>query len=353
MAIKRLACAVFLAAMTLLLRAGAPIDMAQPLTPAARVEAVATTLPPTIAPTITPTETPTAPPSFAPEATDDAIVILVDEEPQDAITFAPTLLPTPTPTSSPSPSPSPRPGPTPTYEFENDEVRVEVVRHEIKNVTYFAAELWLSDVRQLLSAFSYDRYNASAEPVEDIAERNDAILAVNGDFATFNNGGIILRNGELFRANRSTRHLLVIDQNGDFIPMTDPPENSEDAAQGYLEQGVWQTLVFGPVLVENGEATELPDKFFISTGLALEPRTAIGQLGDLHYLILVVDGRKPGYSQGVSLSRLQELFVLHGVKTAFNLDGGGSTTLYFDGKVINRPANGGQRHVPDILYVKK
>ena len=164
---------------------------------------------------------------------------------------------------------------------------------------------------------------------------------------------VIGRDGVLYRSNRSTRHLLLIDKNGDFIPYTDPPSNAEEAAADFMRRGVRQTLVFGPLLVENGQAVPLPDKYFISTGMALEPRTAIGQIGPLHYLWIVVDGRQQGYSQGVSLQRLQELFLLHGAETAFNLDGGGSTTLYYMGEIINKPANGGgrQRDVPDILYI--
>lgn len=246
---------------------------------------------------------------------------------------------------------SPAPAATPTWSYQTDTQSVQIVRHEIKNVVYFAVDIRLSDPRQLLSAFSSDRFDGATESVEDIATRNGALLAVNGDFATFNNGGIILRNGNLYRANDSSRHLLVMDAAGDLIPYTEPPENPEEAAAQFIEEGVWQTMVFGPVLVADGEAVPLPEDFFISTGLTTEPRTAIGQIGPLHYLILVVDGRQEGYSQGVSLPRLQELFLMHGVETAFNLDGGGSTTLFFDGKIINRPGNGGQRHVSDILYL--
>lgn len=223
-------------------------------------------------------------------------------------------------------------------------------RIESENLVYFAAEIWVTDATQLRSAFSSDRFDGATEPVRDIAVRNGAVLAVNGDFATFNNGGIIIRNGELFRDNRSTRQLMVIDRNGDFIAYPEPPENAEEVAETFLAEGVWQTLVFGPVLVADGEAVPLPESFFINTKGAREPRTAIGQLGPLHYLAVVVDGRQPGYSNGVTLAELQALFVEHGATAAFNLDGGGSTTLVFEGEVINRPANGGQRHVPDILY---
>ena len=81
----------------------------------------------------------------------------------------------------------------------------------------------------------------------------------------------------------------------------------------------------------------------------LEPRTAIGQIGPLHYIIIVVDGRQEGYSEGISLQNLQQLFVAYGAGTAMNLDGGGSTELWFQGQILNRPSGGKERRVSDII----
>ncbi len=261
---------------------------------------------------------------------------------------APATIQAPAPATAPAPTAAPTSDAQ--WSYITDTVRIEVREYEIKNVVYFAAEVWLTDAKQWLSAFSSNKFDAQHETVEDIAARNNAVLAINGDFATFNNGGVILRNGEVFRTNKSTRQLMLLDSNGDLIPIIEPPTDGAGAAKGYIEDGIWQSFVFGPVLVENGEAVPIPDAFFINTG-AVEPRTAIAQLGPLHYLWVVVDGRQDGYSQGVSLARLQEIMISHGAVTAFNLDGGGSSTLYFDGKVLNRPANGSARRVPDILYV--
>jgi len=238
------------------------------------------------------------------------------------------------------------------WAYQNDSIRIEIAEHQTRNSVYFTVELWLSDIHQLQSAFSSNQFDSATETVEDIAVRHDAILAINGDFATFNNGGIIIRNGTLYRSNKSTRQLLTIGSNGDFHALVNPPEDSKNAAQRFMEQGVWQTCVFGPLLVENGQPVEMPKKFFIKP-TAHEPRTAIAQIGPLHYLIIIADGRQGGYSRGITLEELRDLFILYGVKTAFNLDGGGSTTLYFDGKVLNRPANGNARRVPDIFFVAR
>lgn len=291
-------------------------------------------------------------PTATPPSAGETVVSIHSALPSegDALSPEPTLASVPSLVLESQATATPVPTSTPTYQYEDSQARVEIRRCEDNNIVYFAVELWLTDATQLRTAFARDRFDSGTESVLDIAARNGAIVAINGDFATFNNGGIILRNGELFRSNRSSRQLLVIDQNGDFIPYTTSPAEPEAAAETFLAEGVWQTLVFGPVLVAEGEAVPLPEKFFISTA-AKEPRTAIAQKGPLHYLLLVVDGRQAGYSVGVSLGRLQELLLEHGAITGFNLDGGGSSTLYFDGEIINKPANGGQRHVPDILFV--
>ena len=81
-----------------------------------------------------------------------------------------------------------------------------------------------------------------------------------------------------------------------------------------------------------------------------EPRMAIGMVSPLHYLIIVADGRQPGYSEGLSLQTLQKLFVRYGVQTAINLDGGGSTEMWFQGEILNSPAGGYERKLSDIIW---
>ena len=188
--------------------------------------------------------------------------------------------------------------------------------------------------------------------MSDIADRHQPVIAANADFYKYHTNGIILRNGELYRKQNSTRHLLIIDSEGNMSALTDRREKQGLVANELAEAGTWQTFEFGPVLVEDGEAVELPRSFFIRTAddpAYREPRTAIGQIGPLHYIMIVVDGRREGYSEGVTLPELQQLFLKHGAQFAFNLDGGGSTTLYFEGEVINMPSSGDERRVSDIV----
>ena len=74
-------------------------------------------------------------------------------------------------------------------------------------------------------------------------------------------------------------------------------------------------------------------------------------IDDNHLVFVVVDGRQEGYSAGVTLTELADILVDLGATTAYNLDGGGSSTMYFNGDVVNQPSNGGERATSDILYL--
>lgn len=235
------------------------------------------------------------------------------------------------------------------WTYENSAIAVNIAQHEQGKFVYFVADIQLTDPGQFSYAFSHEKYGARTEALSDMAERHDPVVAINGDYYSFHNNGIIIRGGEAFRRENSKRHLLIVEENGDLTVMTDRSEKQGVVANRLLERNVLHTFEFGPVLVENGEAVHL-DSAILRVGEGyLEPRTAIGQLGPLHYLIIVVDGRSDGYSEGCDLPTLQQLFVDRGVTTAFNLDGGGSTTLWFNGEIINKPASGDERKVSDIV----
>jgi exopolysaccharide biosynthesis protein len=109
---------------------------------------------------------------------------------------------------------------------------------------------------------------------------------------------------------------------------------------------------FGTALVENGNiAVEAGEE--VGKAMYSNPRTAIGIIDDLHYVFVVSDGRSDE-SEGLSLYELAVFMQELGVKTAYNLDGGGSSTMYFNGNVVNNPTSGfrdDERKVSDIIYI--
>jgi hypothetical protein len=117
--------------------------------------------------------------------------------------------------------------------------------------------------------------------------------------------------------------------------------------------GVVDAVGGGPVIVRDGQPVFRSLESFTSSQLSLRnPRTAIGQRADGRLVLVAVDGRQPGYSTGLTNFELAQTMVRLGAVTASGLDAGGSTTMAFDGKLLNRPSDtGGERAVADGIFV--
>ena len=236
--------------------------------------------------------------------------------------------------------------------YDTDRMHVSIEQKKKDGITYFACDIRITDPSQLRTAFAGDDFKSGIyETVSDISDRYSPVLAINADFCRYHRNGVIIRNGELLRKQNITRHhLMIVDQEGRMTALTDRSGKQGVVAEELKKKNTWQTFEFGPVLVSNGEAATLPKTFYINCHDGYyEPRTAVGMYEPLHYLVIVVDGRREGYSTGASIPQLQKIFLDEGVNFAFNLDGGGSTTLYFLGNVINMPSGGKQRSVSDVL----
>lgn len=221
-------------------------------------------------------------------------------------------------------------------------------------VTYYVADLVLSDATVLRSAFAGDAFGTNiVDETSAIAEQNGAIFAINGDYYGFRETGMVIRNGVVYR-DSGAREGLAFYQDG-RVELYD--ETTTDAAT-LVDAGVWNTLSFGPALVADGEVQSGIDDVEVDTNFGNhsiqgdQPRTAIGVIDDNHLVLVVVDGREAGYSVGADMTELATLMKSLGAVTAYNLDGGGSSTMFFNGEVVNQPSNGGERGTSDILYVK-
>ena len=245
-------------------------------------------------------------------------------------------------------------GTTYTSDLATIDISTTVVGSGTDQVTYVVADVTLTDATALRSAFANDEFGRNIIEVPSaIAASVNAVFAVNGDYYGFRDTGIVIRNGTVFRA-QGAREGLALYRDG---TMTLYDETAADADQ-LVKDGVWQTLSFGPGLVKDGRLVDGIDRVEVDTNFGnhsiqgRQPRTAIGLVEANHLLLVVVDGRSPGYSRGVGLSELGQLFVDRGASVAYNLDGGGSSTMVFDGDLVNDPLGRGQeRGTSDILYI--
>ncbi|MEM5666849.1 phosphodiester glycosidase family protein [Enterococcus faecium] len=227
--------------------------------------------------------------------------------------------------------------------YQDENINITLSSERVDETTVYVADITVSDSSYLKTALANNTYGRNIkETTSAIAQEQQAILAINGDYYGFRDTGYVLRNGTLYRDTPS------IDKNGDFSII----KEAETSAEKLVEEDVQQVLSFGPALVEDGEVTVSEDEE-VSQSMQSNPRTAIAQVGTNHYLVVVSEGRTDD-SQGLSLSELATVLKNHGAKTAYNLDGGGSTTLYFNGKVINQTVGGSgnsERSVSDIVFI--
>ena len=232
------------------------------------------------------------------------------------------------------------------YKDENIDISIETLRAYDTDV--YIADVKVSGATYLKAAFAKDIYGRNInEKTSAIADKKNAIFAVNGDYYGFRDYGWVLRNGVLYRSTGSDGALLM-DMAGDFS------YDSDDASIAARTQNLWQIWSFGPPLVVGGAISVTEGQEISGRSSNSNPRTAIGQAGELHYVFIVSDGRARA-SAGLSLYELAMLFEERGCHIAYNLDGGGSSAMYFNGRVINNPTTDGrkirEREVSDIVYI--
>lgn len=220
-------------------------------------------------------------------------------------------------------------------------------------VTYFVANVQLADATVLRSAFANNSFGENITALTSaIASDNGGIFAINGDYYGFRDTGIVVRNGVAFRDKPARTGLAMYTDGTARIY-----DETTTTADELVSAGVWNTLSFGPALIDGGEIVEGIDDVEVDTNFGNhsiqgeQPRTAVGFVDTNHLVLVVVDGRNAGYSRGVTMTELAHIMQNLGATTAYNIDGGGSSTMYFNGQVINQPSNGGERATSDILYV--
>ncbi|WP_222433277.1 phosphodiester glycosidase family protein [Planomicrobium sp. CPCC 101079] len=236
--------------------------------------------------------------------------------------------------------------------YEDEQIQITIDTEKTDNTTFYVADIQVSDASYLKTALAGDTYGRNIKAAtSETAGSNGAILAINGDYYGFRDEGYVLRNGVLYRdtaRNSEEDDALVIDIEGNFSIISE----NETSLSSIDTSSIAQILSFGPSLIEDGEIT-VDGSSEVSRSMSGNPRTAIGQIDPLHYIIIVSDGRT-SESEGLSLLELAEEMQERGAETAYNLDGGGSSTLYFNGEIINNPTDGremGEREVSDIVYI--
>jgi len=236
--------------------------------------------------------------------------------------------------------------------YSDSKSKITVTQYRAYDSNIYVADVEVTDGTSILSAFANNTYGRNiTDTTSDMAEENNAVLAINGDYYGARQSGYVIRNGVVYRNQGSNGEDVVISKDGTLSFISE----SDTTTDSLIQKQAWQVLSFGPVLVENGQIA-VTENDEVGMAMASNPRTAIGTVSKNHYLFVVSDGRT-SESAGLSLYELANFMKSLGATNVYNLDGGGSSTMVFQGEVVNNPTTNGnkisERAVSDILYIGK
>lgn len=226
-------------------------------------------------------------------------------------------------------------------------LRVEMSTVRRADADFYVAHIKIKHPSQLRTGVA-SWLGSGTNRITAMAQRFQAVLAINGDYYSDRKAGLVIRQGETLRSKPSEQYdVLLIDAAGNFhIVNRDNLAMLDVYLSGALD--IRNVFSFGPALVIDGELQEIPEKYSFAPHYK-NPRAAIGQLGALEYVCVVVDGRSDD-SQGVTLEELAQAMADLGCTQAYNLDGGNSATLVLGGAIYNDKSADNERSVSDILY---
>ncbi len=231
-----------------------------------------------------------------------------------------------------------------TYVSEN--LNVTISEYYENGIRYYVADFYIRDISCFRTAFAKDEYGRNiTENIRKVAYREESVLTMNGDFYGIREGGVCMRNGELYYTDKVVREICVLYWDGSLQCF--PPEEFD--SQREMENGAYQIWNFGPAMLdENGMPR--PEFDAIYEGIyGNQPRSALGYFEPGHYCFITADGRSDD-SRGLTMDQLGAVAMVLGCKQCYNMDGGRTAQLAFGTTIVNNPVTGG-RNCSDYLTI--
>lgn len=247
---------------------------------------------------------------------------------------------------SPGNEPNPDAFTETTYQDESITVAMETYREY--DATFNVARVSIKSPTQIRTALAGAYGTTKTNKTSNLAKKYHAVVAMNGDYYANRSAGYIVRQGETYRKKPvKGKDLLIIDDLGDFHILKNSNAKELEAIIK-SEREIINSFTFGPALVIDGALQEMPESYEFNIR-GKEPRSAIGQLDTLTYLLVVVDGRSDE-NAGVTVAQLAEFMQKMGCKQAFNMDGGNTATLVFNNRLFCDKTTDSERAISDIIY---
>lgn len=235
--------------------------------------------------------------------------------------------------------------------YKDETIEVKCWKEEIDGIIFNFSEIKIAHPSQFKRKLVDNVVsNKHLDYPLNIFNSVNGVVGMTSDYCAFRKHGTIVQFGKIVRdAPSANLDILIYDEEGNFSAMTNKEFNESEL---YGSDKVVFTFAFGPVLV---------DDYKVSTSSRLKsypigqvddiyPRAAIGQFGyDKHYLLCTADYKNDSL-HGTTATRMAEVMQQKGCRFAYNMDGGQTSALMFNGKLFNKVAYGGQREVSDVMY---
>ena len=236
------------------------------------------------------------------------------------------------------------------YYYADDSIFVVCWKEFLNECYCNFAEVFISDPSQFRRKLAGDTYGYSAQMyASSLAAEANAVVAMNGDFYKFRSPGICVYNRVVYRCEGNYLDTCFVDAKGNLIFSYAGELTSKEDAQRFVDENdILFSLAFGPVLIDNGVPKENLN-YRIGETMQRYSRSAIGQIGEGHYLIMTIGHVYP-YRECCTLRGAQDIMMLKGCVNAYTLDGGQTAEVIWRDKPYSYVDWGVERTVSDIIY---
>lgn len=232
--------------------------------------------------------------------------------------------------------------------YEDDSLSVRMEKRRLKDLTVDIAWIKVKSPTQLRTAIAGTPNSMQEDKPGTLVRAANAVVAINGDMYSRRKGMLYRMGVALKQTESPEKDSLFIDENGDFHVFinSDPKEMVE-----YLKAGhqMINTFSFGPAMVVDGQVQTIREDYWFEC-LTRAPRVVIGQIDTLSYVFVEAEGRNKE-SRGFTMQQMADFMGTLGVKTAYNLDGGNSATMFFNRTYYDWHYTDAERRASDIIYV--
>lgn len=235
--------------------------------------------------------------------------------------------------------------------YKSPTITVDIRKNRKFNTNYWTAQVKIKNARQLQSSLSHGSYGGILETTSAALCRNNGIIGING--SRFDSNGVpgydavLIKKSKIYNRALGTSYSLMAVRGSTLYT---PAQGL--SAEDLLQAGVRDTYDFGPAMIINGVSQRIISPFEEYMSMPY-PRSAVGMIRPGHYVLLTADGKGAGGSRGLTQAQMCSIFQSFGCTYAYNMDGGGSATLAYRGRVLNNPSDGRERPVGDILYFRE